>query len=188
MKGKAYALCLALMVPLAGAPATAQDAETDALLKQIINVPSPKAFTVQGMKSPPKPRKDATVQGGEALRVAVPGKGANPWDIAVGDPITKPVKAGDRIVLAFWARLEKGADGATTATLPYNGIQLSSAPYSAVLSGPAEIGPEWKMHEIRGVADKDYAAGALGVTIHLATAKQVVDIGPIFVLDQGPKS
>jgi hypothetical protein len=188
MKGVAYALCLLMMGPLLAAPATAQDSEADAIVKQIINVPSPKAFSVQGMKTPPKPRKDAAVQGGEALRVAVPGKGANPWDIAVSDPIQKPVKAGDRIVLAFWARLEKGPDGATTATLPYNGIQLSSAPYSQVLSGAVEIGPEWKLHEIRGVADKDYPAGALGVTIHLSTAKQTVDIGPIFVLDQGPRS
>ncbi|TFI59418.1 hypothetical protein E2493_04265 [Sphingomonas parva] len=187
MKGRAFAFCLLLATPLAATAVLAQDAETDALLKQIINVPSPKAFSVQGMKPAPKVRKDGTVQGGEALRISVPGKGANAWDIAVSDPIQKPVKAGDRLVLAFWARLEKGADGATTATLPYNGIQLSSPPYSALLSAPVEIGPEWKMHEIRGVADKDYAAGALGVTIHLATAKQVVDIGPIFVLDQGPK-
>ena len=62
MTGKAYALCLVLMAPLAGAPATAQDAEADAIVKQIINVPSPRAFSVQGMKAPPKARKDATVQ------------------------------------------------------------------------------------------------------------------------------
>jgi hypothetical protein len=41
------------------------------------------------------------------------------------------------------------------------------------------------MVEIRGKADKDYAAGTLSVGIQLATARQTVDVGPIIVLDLG---
>ncbi len=41
------------------------------------------------------------------------------------------------------------------------------------------------MHELRGRATRDYAAGELNVSIHLATAKQTVDIGPVFVLNMG---
>lgn len=54
-----------------------------------------------------------------------------------------------------------------------------------MLGDPADIGPEWKQIEIEGKADKDYAAGALGASIHLATAKQVVDLGPVIVLNLG---
>jgi hypothetical protein len=54
-----------------------------------------------------------------------------------------------------------------------------------VIGGPADIGPEWKTVEIKGKADKDYAAGSLSVGIQLATSKQTVDLGPIVVLDLG---
>lgn len=56
-----------------------------------------------------------------------------------------------------------------------------------MLGDPADIGPEWKQIEIEieGKADKDYAAGALGASIQLATAKQVVDLGPVIVLNLG---
>jgi hypothetical protein len=171
------------LIAASGFAAAAQQAP--AIEDRIINSPSVRSISIQGLRAAPKPRKDAGVQAGEALRVAVPGKSDQPWTIAASTPIQKPVKAGDEIVLAFWARLEKGAEGATTATLPYNAVQLSSAPYTPLFNGPAEIGPEWKMHEIRGKADKDYPAGALVVSMHLATGKQTVDLGPVFVLDMG---
>ena len=156
------------------APAAAQDLN-------IINDPG--APQVQGASG--RLRDDPAVQGGKALRVVVRGKGANPWDVAVETAITQPVKAGDELLFAFWARLEKGEGGATTTTLPYNAIQQSAAPYTALFAGPVEIGPEWKLHEVRGKADADRAAGTLKATIHLATAAQTVELGPIFVVNLG---
>lgn len=44
------------------------------------------------------------------------------------------------MVLAFWARLEKGEGGATTASLPYNAVQLASAPYSPLFTNGVTIG------------------------------------------------
>ena len=177
---------LGLMAAMAvAAPAAAQDAADDDIASKIINIPPPEALRVDGLRAKPKVRKDEAVQGGKALRIAVPGKGDNAWAVSASNPIQKPVKAGDLIVLAFWARLVEGDNGATTATLPYNAVQLASAPYTALFTGAAEIGPEWKLHELRGRADKDYAAGALNVSLHLATAKQTVDLGPVFVLNMG---
>jgi hypothetical protein len=168
----------ALGCALAGlllAPASAEDA------LNIINDPgAPQVVGASG-----RLRDDPGVQGGKALRVVVRGKGANPWDVAVETAITKPVKAGDQLLFAFWARLEKGEGGATTTTLPFNGAQLSAAPYTTVFAGPGEIGPEWKMIEVRGKAAADHAAGTLKATIHLATAAQTVELGPIFVVDLG---
>jgi len=60
---------------------------------------------------------DAAAQGGKALRIQVKGKSANVWDAALESPIKKPIKAGDQIVLAFQARLEKADNGATKAAL-----------------------------------------------------------------------
>ena len=151
------------------------------LAKQIVNDPS--APEVNGAKA--SLVDDPRAQGGKALRVAVSKKGANPWDATVGGPINKPIARGDRLLLLFSARLEKGENGAATATLPYNAIQLGAAPYSTIVSGPAQIGPEWKDFQVTGTADGNYSAGQLKVTIQLATAKQTVDFGPIVVLDRG---
>ena len=172
---KRFALAVACaFAGLLFAAATAQDLN-------IINDPG--APQVNGASG--RLRDDANVQGGKALRVVVRGKGTNPWDVAVETAITRPVKAGDQLLFAFWVRLEKGEGGATTTTLPYNGLQLSAAPYTSLFAGPAEIGPEWKLHEVRGKAAADHAAGTLKATIHLATAAQTVELGPIFVVNLG---
>ena len=94
-------------------------------------------------------------------------------------------QAGDRLVLAFYARLEKGENGATSVTLPFAGVQLASDPYTPLFNQPVVIGPEWKLVQVSGAANKDYAAGTLKAAIHLATAKQVIDFGPVAVIDLG---
>jgi hypothetical protein len=151
------------------------------IAQQIVNDPA--APDVIGAKA--SLVDDPKVEGGKALRVAVPKKGANPWDSAVGGAIKKPITRGDHLVLLFSARLEKGENGATTATLPYNAIQLAGGPYSTVIQGSGDIGPEWKDFKVEGTSDGNYAPNQLKVTIQLATAKQTVDFGPIVVLDTG---
>ena len=161
---------------LAAVPAAAQDVS-----KQIINEPSPGAFTIYGLREAPKVRKDAAVQGGQALRVAVPGKSDTPFSIGLSTPVKKAVKKGDRLVLAFWARFDK-AEGAS-AKIANVSVQLAAPPYSSFFAKDVDIGPEWKMYSVEGVADRDYAAGELAIAMHLATGKQVIDLGPIFLLD-----
>lgn len=144
----------------------------------------PSEYRVDGARNA-RVRNDDAVQGGKALRVQVPGRSEQPWSVAVAVPINRPVQAGDNLVLAFWARLERGEGETASATLPYNAVQLAREPYTALFSGPATIGPDWQMHEVRGRADRAYTAGDLNVSLHLATARQTVDIGPVFVLNMG---
>jgi hypothetical protein len=170
----------------ASAPAPAQIStlatlDPDKIAGMIINDPS--APSINGAKG--KLIDDATVMGGKAVRIDVPRKGTNPWDISVNSPVKKPVKAGDTLLLVFAARLVQGENGATT-TLPWNAVSLASPPWTGIVGGSADIGPEWKTVEIRGKADKNYATGTLGAGIQLATARQTVDLGPIIVLDLGP--
>jgi hypothetical protein len=155
----------------------------DDISKQIVNNPS--APDVSGAKA--SLIDDPRVEGGKALRLQVPKKGANPWDSSVGGAINKPIAKGDHLILHFSARLEKGENGAVTATLPYNAIQLAAAPYSTLVQGSGEIGPDWKVFNVEGTSDGAYAPGQLKVTIQLATAKQTVDFGPIVVLDTSNK-
>ena len=184
MKAFRKAAVLAATLLFAAAAGHAQQAEDD-LSSKIISVPVPDRYRVDGVHSGARVRTDSTVQFGKALRVPVPGRSEQAWTVAVAVPIVQPVHAGDNLVLAFWARLERGEDGATSAQLPYNSVQLATAPYTALFNGPVTIGPEWHLYEIRGRADRDYPADALNVSLHLATGHQTVDIGPVFVLNMG---
>lgn len=158
----------------------------DDIAQRIISVPNPQAYRVDGVRSGARVRSDSAVQGGHALRVPVSGRSEQPWTVGVAVPINREVHAGDQLVLAFWMRLQEGEDGATSVTLPNNQVQLSAAPYTRLFGGPVTIGPQWQIHEIRGRADRDYAANSLNVAFHLATGRQVIDIGPVFVLNMGP--
>ena len=171
-----------LLLATASVPLQAQAA--DDLSNKIVNDPGEPQ--INGAKA--TLRDDAKVQGGKALRIQVKGKGTNVWDAAIESPIKKPIKAGDQIVLAFSARLEKSDSGAATAAFPFAGVQFATAPYNSIAMNGFELGPDWKMVEIRGKADRNYSPGELKVSIHLATAKQTVDFGPVIVLDLGPGS
>ena len=187
MKIRAIAAWLMLLAPLAPAAAQQQASGQDDILSHVISVPNPRAYRVDGTQAGAQSavRNDSTVQGGKALRVQVPGRNEQAWTTAVSVPINRPIHSGDNLVLAFWARLEQGENGATTASLPYNAIQLSAAPYTALFSGPVTVTPTWQMFEIDGRAARDYAADTVNVAIHLATGHQTIDIGPVFVLNMG---
>src|SRR3546814_12471579 len=96
------------------------------------------------------------------------------------------VCSSDLLVLAFYARATKSEAADGGAHLPNNGVQLAREPYTGIFGGPVAITPEWKMYDLQGIADRDYAAGELSVSMHLASGKQTPEVGPIFVPDLGP--
>lgn len=176
---KAPYVALALAGLAVAASAAAQNGD-DLLSKTINDYASPNVVGAKG-----KLIDDPKAQAGKALRVVVAKKGADPWDSAVESTVTKPIKAGDNLILAFNARLQQADGGATTATLPYNAVQMSAAPYTPIFSGPLTIGPEWKLYQVKGKAAANYAANTVKATIQLGNAKQTVDFGTIFVFDMG---
>lgn len=173
------ALVAALSVAVLAAPAAAQEATAERLR----NDPRVEALQPYGQPIPPVVRSDKSVQFGKALRVRLKGS-KEFWRVGVTTPLLKPVKKGDRIVIAFWARAsgtEKGASGRIGQ------VQLEATPVIRTIFGQGfDIGPEWKMYKLEGVADRDYSAGALNAAMHLDAVKQVLDLGPLFVLDYGP--
>jgi hypothetical protein len=177
----------ALGLLLALAPAHADSTQSDSnILDKVINVPSVKAWVTQGLPTNPQPRNDDTVQGGIAIRIAVPDKGVNPWDIAARSAIIKPVQSGDVLFVMFWAKAEVPVEGQQTAVIPAIRIEENSVPYTAVAQDSANITGTWATYYASGVAAKDYKSGALTLTLQLAAAKQTIDLGPVFVVDLGP--
>jgi hypothetical protein len=173
----------AAMPALFAVPGIAQDAQSsdDALAEKVVNNTNPASFQIYGVTPAPKLIGDKGVQGGKALHIPVTGAG-DPWAAGANVPLLKPVKAGDRLVVAFYAKLAKG--DATTAKLPAQ-VQIASAPYTALFGKPFDLTTEWQFLQFAGKADKDYAAGAITAAFHLNTGKQVIDLGPVAILDMG---
>lgn len=157
------------------------------LADRIINTPRPDALYVSRTLQPrPVLRDEPSVQGGKALRIATPADAPNAWTVLASSAIKRPVATGDELVLAFWARLIEGEGGDETIVLPSNAIRLAAAPYTALISGRAEVGRDWALHEVRGVAGRDYAAGEILAVLHLSSGQHTLELGPVFVLDMGP--
>jgi hypothetical protein len=176
------ALALAAAVPaLFAMPGIAQDSDA-ALAEKVITNTNPSGFQAYGFTPAPKVVKDGAVQGGTALRLPVTGSG-DAWSMGVNVPLTKPVKAGDRLVLAFYARLSKPGEG--SAKIAGAQIQLSAAPYTRIFGQGFDVTPEWQFLQVGGKADKDYPAGALAAAFHVNTGKHVLDLGPVAVFNMG---
>lgn len=171
---------LAVMTAALIAPAAPAQSDAGNMADKIINTGS---WNVSGAKS--SVQHDDKVQGGLALRIKAE-KGINTWDAAASVAISKPVKKGDVLLAAFWARVETPPAGKTTATIAAIIVQLSQAPYTGLFSEPAEIGGEWAMYYASGVADKDYEPGQINLGVQLAAATQTVDLGPVMIIDWGP--
>jgi len=175
------ATCLTV---LAASPVWAAQQAAPALAQRIINDPRVEALNPYGLNLPPAIRADKKVQFGKAMRIPLTGH-QDFWRIGVTTPVLKPVKKDDQIVIAFWARAEKTADG-TAGKI--GRVQLEATPVIRTIFEQAfEVGPEWKMYQVKGVADRDYAPRQLNAAMHLDSARQVLDIGPVFVLNYGAK-
>lgn len=170
---------LALLAMLV--PAGAAD-----ILDNLVNIPIAKSWKAQGLSSWPEEINDPSVQGGTAMRFSIPDKGGNPWTISAKASIVKPIKEGDVVLFAFWARAEEPLAGQETAFIPGIRIEEVKAPYGAFAQDQARISKKWTMYYASGVADKTYQPGTLTATLQLNAGKQVIDLGPVFVLDFGP--
>ena len=164
------------------AVAQAAGSSAGSMADRIINDPRVPSLRPYGLNLPPQVRDDKAVQFGKAMRFVLSGH-ADFWRIGVTTPTLKPVRKGDRVVVAFWARAtgtQAGAPGRIGR------VQLEATPViRAIFEQSFEIGPEWKMYQLKGVADQDYAPGQLNAALHIDAAKQVLDLGPVFVLDYG---
>ncbi|MFV0921431.1 hypothetical protein ACR720_11090 [Sphingomonas parapaucimobilis] len=134
----------------------------------------------QSTKQVPAPE----VPGGNAVQIKVSKAGANPWDSGAAYPTIKPIAAGDTMLVMVFLRAPNATDTAPV-TIPV-GAGGSEPPYTPIATEPAQVGPSWKRYYVSGVATQAYAAGKANITVQLAGAKQVIEVGPAFLIDLGP--
>ncbi|KQM64463.1 hypothetical protein ASE75_09530 [Sphingomonas sp. Leaf17] len=173
---------MAQTAPPAPAPAKPAAAAPD-ILQKAINVPGAN-WSFYGATQTSKAVKSDGVPGGQAVRVTVKEKGANAWDVGGSSPVQKGIAAGDTILVAVYLRAPMLKDGETTP-IAFLGATDSVEPYAPIANTSVDIGNQWKLYYASGKAPKVFAPGTARVTLHLAAAKHVVDLGPVFVLDFG---
>jgi hypothetical protein len=163
-------------------PAQAHDA-ADNILDKAVNLPGAK-WAVYGVNENNKSMTGEGVPGGRFVRATVTTTGANARDTGATSPIQKPIAAGDTILVAIYLRAPELKDG-ETMPLPYFGANGVGAPYDGLVDANVRISNEWKIYYASGKAAKNFAGGTMKVAVHLSSDKQVIDLGPVFVLDFG---
>ena len=121
------------------------------------------------------------IPGGHAFRVKIT-KGVNPWDVQASSSIQGAINEGDVIMLLYYARAAEPAENGSSLTAR---VQLSGAPYTSALDMTSQITGEWKSYCAHRVASASLPEKQSNVSIHLATAKQVIELGPVFVFNFG---
>jgi len=160
-----------------GAVAIAQDD----IWSKTINNDTNGAWKVQPEKPKAKVIKTDDERIPHAFRIKAT-KGANPWDVQASSAIQGAIEQGDVIMLMYYARAEEPAEGGSTLTAR---VQLAAAPYTSAMDMTSAISTEWKNYCAHRVAAASMPANGSNVSIHLATAQQVIELGPVFVFNFG---
>ena len=121
------------------------------------------------------------IPGGHAFRIKA-HKGVNPWDVQASSPVSGAINQGDTIMLMYFARAAEPAPGGSSLTAR---LQMNSPPWSSVLEMTSAISGEWKSYCAHRVASGTLGEKKSNVSIHLATAEQVIELGPVFVFNFG---
>ncbi|HXH16076.1 MAG TPA: hypothetical protein VNJ10_08065 [Sphingomonas sp.] len=172
------ALCVTASAEAQTTPATA----TGNLIEKAVNRPGT-SWTFYGANYKVKVAKAPGIPGDQAVRVTMSAKGANPWDAGANSDTVKPVVSGDTMMLAVYLRAPDAAE-TQTIEIPIS-VGEADAPYRVVAQATVKVGRDWKLFYASGRAARSYPAGTLRGSVHLAGNKQIVELGPVFLLDMG---
>lgn len=168
-----------LSLAVIASAALAQDVD---IWTKTINNESNGIWNVQPDKPKPKVIKGKVGPGEHAFRIKA-HKGANPWDVQASSPVQGAINEGDVVMLMYYARAEVPAEGGSSLTAR---VQLAGAPYTSTMDFTTAIDGEWKNYCAHRVATASLPEKKGSVSVHLATADQVIELGPVFVFNFGP--
>ena len=170
---------LALGLAITGSTASAQEVD---IWTKTINNDSNGTWNVQPDKPKAKVIEVKAIPGEHAIRINA-HNGANPWEVQASSPVQGAINEGDVLMLMYYARAEVPAEGGSTLTAR---VQLAGAPYTSTMDFTTPITSEWKSYCAHRVATASFPEKKGSVSVHLATAQQVIELGPVFVFNFGP--
>lgn len=132
-----------------------------------------------------EPFTDPSVPGGAFRRITIIHQPIQPWDVGAYVMVTKPVKKGDVLLLAIWARAAQPP--AQSDFIASHGSFTETAPPNRVVTEDTSllIGKNWKLYYLSGTADRDFAPGSLSAGMLLGTGEQAIDFASPSILDYG---
>lgn len=122
--------------------------------------------------------------GGKTQIVDIKSGGKNPWDIGANAKTQVKTNAGDVILGAFWARAAQLPEGKSETRLPIH-LQQQGEPYVQFKSSEAVLTSAWHQYFIYKEMPKKMKKGALGIAVHLANDVQVIELGPVYIMNLG---
>ena len=181
MKTIALVCAVAIATPVI---AQTNPLESETLMKKAINDVGI-AYTFYGQGFTQKVVKDAQIPGEHYVRVDVTQKGLHPWDIGAQYAVNKPIKSGDVVFFAIYARAPNLKDGESIA-ISGVGVGQTEAPYSSIAMTEMHLTNRWNVYYASAKTATATPRGQARASVQLAGDKQVVDLGPLIVLDLGP--
>lgn len=178
-------ICAAILVA-AGTGSVGAQTTTGAtfdLNSKLINSPLAD-WTIYGPGQTNKRIETGGPKGYPAYQVNVTQVGKNAWDVGAVSVVPKPVHSGDVILVAVYLRAPQLAANATE-DLPLVGATGASPPYVAVAGAPAKVSNQWQIFFASGTAPQDFPANGIQATVHLASNKHLIELGPVKVYDFG---
>lgn len=154
----------------------------------LLGAPDVKLASVFGENETHRMVRDAAVPGGDALEITVKETGENSWSTGVNWATQKPIRKGDVVFLAYWAKGIEAKNEAQTPIISPIRIQQSGEPYLAAASGAAYLSRDWKLYYTAGKSEDDIAPGGAGITFHMGLTKQTLRLGPAYLLNLGPNT
>ena len=122
------------------------------------------------------------VPGGQAVQFTMAAAAANPYDIGLTIPVTRKIEEGNILILAVLARTVSAdtTDGKGKIGVR---VQQNAPPYPGFAENVISVGPNWGLFQLKTQARMTIEAGKAAVSVHLAGAKQVIEIGQVYLLD-----
>jgi hypothetical protein len=120
---------------------------------------------------------DPKAPGGALVRIVVPGPGANFWDSSATGALPKAVRKGEVVTIGFFARSGEPAKPAWVNVV----VGSVAPPFTAAAVGRVDLDDELRFYCVEGLSPVDVAAGKGRLTLHVAGARQVIDLGPYMV-------
>lgn len=118
-----------------------------------------------------------------AIRVQVPTRTPNGWDVQIlTPPTTIPLKKDEHILVIFNVRC---TDAPNDVGAIHARIQGGAPSWTGIGSIDVTVGKEWKRVFIHGQASKDYGAGEYDLGVHLGIQAQTLEFGGIAMLNLG---
>ena len=147
----------------------------------LINDPARHDWAFYGTNATHKAVSAKGMPGDDAIQFAITSVGANAYDSGANVPIAGTVTEGDVTLVAVLARTVSAETPDGRGKLGIR-VQQNAPPYPGFGEHVISVGPNWQLLQLKTRATMTIAAGKAAIGLHLGGAKQVIEIGRVYVL------